>query len=163
MGADPRRTAFAHPTLRIDHLTNTALARLERTAGVDDEHGRAYLRMRLGNLIAMVDRGGSVGAASSPCCAGSGAAPTSARRTLARVIRGAYERRPTTTAARRAPRPGGLRRVLRHLRQRFDRDPQFPWAAEALSAEGGAGTAAGQRLYHAGLAWLAQLLSPSRR
>ncbi len=155
---------FAHPTLRIDHLTNTALARLERTAGVDDEHlARAYLRMRrnMTDLIAMVDRGGGLWAP---------LALTVLRRiwpersadlgddTLARVIRGAYE----------AAHHHGL--AARHdlaiyvvcsviFGSGFDRDPQFPWAAEALSAEGGAGPRPAERLYHAGLAWLAQLLA----
>lgn len=161
--ADP---GFTHPTLRIDHLTNTALAHLERTAGVDDERlERVYLRLRreMTDTIAMVDRSGALW-------------PQLALRVLRRIWPERVDElgeEPLAQLIRRsyeAAHHSGL--AARHdlaiylvcaflFGSGFDRDPQYPWAAAALSAASGDGARRAERLYHEGLSWLGRMLAIS--
>jgi len=159
--ADP---GFTHPTLRIDHLTNTALTHLERTAGVDDVHlERAVDRLRrdMDDMIHMVDRSGSMWPPLAlrilrriwpERCDALGEVP------LAYLIRGAYEGAHHHGLAARHDLAIYL--VCTFLfGSGFAHDPQYPWAAAALAAESGDGARKAERLYQGGLAWLVHMFA----
>lgn len=158
--ADP---SFAHPTLRIDHLTNTALAYLERTAGAEDEHlARACVRLHreMDGMIAMVDRGGGLWAPQAVRVLRRiwpERVATLDEETLARTIRGAHEAAQHHGLATRRDLAIWLVCAL-VFGSGFAHDPQYPWAAAALARADGDPARPAERLYRDGLTCLRHLL-----
>jgi hypothetical protein len=159
--ADP---AFPHPTLRVDHLTNTALAYLDRTAGADDEHlGRACLRLHreMDDIIVMIDRDG--GGLWPPLAARvirrvwPERAETLDEATLARTIRGAYDSAQHHGLAARRDLAIWFACAF-VFGSGFAHDPQYPWAAAALARADGDPLRPAERLYRDGRACLRRLL-----
>jgi hypothetical protein len=153
-----------HPTLRIDRLTNAAMDHMDRSAGADDANLRRVLADVRGDLPTRLTELEASSGLWAECaasllarlwperCALLGAS------SMQELIHIAYES--ASHYGLHSRRARAIYLVCTFvLGSHFDSDPQHPWAAAALTAEGQDGAAKAMRLYHDGMAWLAVLLA----
>jgi hypothetical protein len=155
-------------TLRIDHFTNEAMAYLDRLAGPKNRHlEQVFPALREALAEILDDPGHAADAGADPRCA----------RHLQRIFPHKYEAvgeenvSRLIVAATASARRYGLttwRDTMIYvvcaflMGSSFDRDPQFPWADEALTDRHAPdGEARATRLLERGLAWVDAWLAPA--